>query len=119
MEDEKKLETISQQVQVIDLPVSAIEDRVVGSLDFEQAIKEGIRLFQPGIMAQANRGIIYVDEVNLLDDHIVDVLLDAASPTQFGLNSDNIGSPREADVDYRFLFSMPVGWTVMNLQKNP
>src|SRR5665648_101362 len=83
LEDEKKLETISQQVQVIDLPVSATEDRVVGSLDFEQAIKEGVRLFQPGIMAQANRGIIYVDEVNLLDDHIVDVLLDAAST---GLN---------------------------------
>src|SRR5665648_446504 len=83
LEDEKKLETISQQVQVIDLPVSATEDRVVGSLDFEHAIKEGVRLFQPGILAQANRGIIYVDEVNILDDHIVDVLLDAAAT---GLN---------------------------------
>ncbi|PKM48032.1 MAG: magnesium chelatase [Firmicutes bacterium HGW-Firmicutes-8] len=79
----EKLETTSRQVQVIDLPVSATEDRVVGSLDFEHAIKHGMRRFEPGILAQANRGIIYMDEVNLLDDHIVDVLLDAAA---MGLN---------------------------------
>ncbi|HWR40451.1 MAG TPA: putative cobaltochelatase [Patescibacteria group bacterium] len=65
-------------VPVIDLPVSATEDRVVGSLDFEQALQQGCRAFQPGLMAEANRGIIYIDEINLLDDHIVDVLLDAA-----------------------------------------
>ncbi|PKM48063.1 MAG: magnesium chelatase [Firmicutes bacterium HGW-Firmicutes-8] len=75
----EKLERTSRQVQVIDLPVSATEDRVVGSLDFEHAIKHGVRRFEPGLLAQANRGIIYVDEVNLLDDHIVDVLLDAAA----------------------------------------
>lgn len=66
------------KVPVIDIPVSATEDRVVGSLDFEQAIKAGQRAFLPGLMGEANRGIIYIDEINLLDDHIVDVLLDAA-----------------------------------------
>jgi len=74
-----KLEKTSRRVKVIDLPVSATEDRVVGSLDFEHAIKYGRPRFEPGIMARANRGIIYIDEVNLLDDHIVDVLLDVAS----------------------------------------
>ena len=75
----KQLEETLRQVQVNDLPVSATEDRVVGSLDFEYAIKYGRPRFEPGLLARANRGIIYVDEVNLLDDHIVDVLLDAAA----------------------------------------
>ncbi len=83
LEAGEKLATISQRVSVIDLPISATEDRVVGNLDFEHAIKYGIRRFEPGILAKANRRIIYVDEVNLLDDHIVDVLLDAAAT---GLN---------------------------------
>ncbi len=73
-----KLQTVIMPVPVIDIPVSATEDRVVGSLDFEQAIKAGQRAFLPGLMGEANRGIIYIDEINLLDDHIVDVLLDAA-----------------------------------------
>ncbi|UWG98477.1 putative cobaltochelatase [Dehalobacter sp. DCM] len=73
------LTTRKRPVQVIDLPVSATEDRVVGSLDFEYAIKYGKPRFEPGILAKANRGIVYIDEVNLLDDHIVDVLLDAAA----------------------------------------
>ncbi len=75
----RKLEKIRRRVQVIDLPVSATEDRVVGSLDFEYAVKYGRPRFEPGLLARANRGIIYVDEINLLDDHIVDVLLDAAA----------------------------------------
>lgn len=75
----KSLQLIWRQVQVIDLPVSATEDRVVGSLDFEYAIKYGYPRFEPGLLARAHRGIIYIDEVNLLDDHIVDVLLDAAA----------------------------------------
>jgi magnesium chelatase subunit I len=66
-------------MRVVDLPVSATEDRVVGTLDIEQAIKKGEKHFEPGVLAQANRGILYVDEVNLLDDHIVDVLLDSAA----------------------------------------
>jgi Mg-chelatase subunit ChlI len=63
----------------IDLPVSATEDRVVGTLDIEAAIQKGERHFEPGVLASANRGILYVDEVNLLDDHIVDLLLDSAA----------------------------------------
>ena len=72
--------TITQKkVGFIDLPVSATEDRVVGSLDIEQAIKKGEKAFEPGILASANRGMLYIDEVNLLDDHVVDVLLDSAA----------------------------------------
>ena len=63
----------------IDLPISATEDRVVGTLDIEKAIKKGERHFEPGILASANRGLLYIDEVNLLDDHVVDLLLDSAA----------------------------------------
>jgi Mg-chelatase subunit ChlI len=59
--------------------VSATEDRVVGTLDIERAIQKGERRFEPGVLASANRGVLYVDEVNLLDDHVVDLLLDAAA----------------------------------------
>ena len=63
----------------INLPVSATEDRVVGTLDIEKAIQKGERHFEPGVLAAANRGLLYIDEVNLLDDHVVDVLLDSAA----------------------------------------
>jgi magnesium chelatase subunit I len=66
-------------MKVVNLPVSATEDRVVGALDIEHAIKTGEKKFEPGILAYANRNILYVDEVNLLEDHVVDVLLDAAA----------------------------------------
>ena len=71
--------TVRRRTTLIDLPVSATEDRVVGTLDIERAIKSGEKHFEPGVLAAANRGILYVDEVNLLDDHIVDVLLDSAA----------------------------------------
>lgn len=67
------------KMKVVELPVSATEDRVVGTLDIEHAIKHGEKKFEPGILAAANRNILYVDEINLLDDHVVDVLLDAAA----------------------------------------
>ncbi len=63
----------------VNLPVSATEDRVVGTLDIEKAIQKGERSFEPGVLAAANRGLLYIDEVNLLDDHVVDVLLDSAA----------------------------------------
>ncbi len=75
----KKLKVETRKVPFIDLPVSATEDRVVGSLDIEKAIKQGERHFEPGVLAAANRGLLYIDEVNLLDDHVVDVLLDSAA----------------------------------------
>ena len=75
----KPFESVSRQVRVVDLPVGSTEDRVVGSLDMETALREGRRRFEPGILADANRGILYGDEINLLDDHLVDVLLDAAA----------------------------------------
>ncbi len=65
--------------RVVDLPVSATEDRLIGTLDLEHALKYGERVFEPGLLATANRAILYVDEVNLLDDHLVDTLLDAAA----------------------------------------
>ncbi len=66
-------------VPFVNLPLGATEDRVLGSLDFERALKEGRKAFQPGLLAAAHRGILYIDEVNLLPDHLVDVLLDAAA----------------------------------------
>lgn len=63
---------------VIDLPLGATEDRVTGALDIERALVDGVKAFQPGLLARANRGYLYIDEVNLLEDHIVDLLLDVA-----------------------------------------
>ncbi len=68
-----------RQTPFVNLPVSATEDRVVGTLDIEQAIQKGERHFEPGVLAAANRGLLYIDEVNLLDDHVVDLLLDSAA----------------------------------------
>ncbi len=79
-----KIMTDRRMMRVIDLPVGATEDRVVGSLDIEKAIKSGLQSFEPGILAEANRGILYVDEINLLDDYVVDALLDAAA---MGINT--------------------------------
>ena len=75
----EKLPVAMRKTSFIDLPVSATEDRVVGTLDIERAIKEGERHFEPGVLAAANRGLLYIDEVNLLDDHVVDLLLDSAA----------------------------------------
>jgi len=66
-------------VPVVDLPLGATEDRVVGALDLERALAQGVKAFEPGLLARAHRGFLYIDEVNLLDDHLVDVLLDVAA----------------------------------------
>ncbi|HSH01817.1 MAG TPA: ATP-binding protein [Anaerolineae bacterium] len=116
----------SRRTPFVDLPVSATEDRVVGTLDIEQAIKKGEKHFEAGVLAAANRGLLYVDEVNLLDDHVVDLLLDSAAmginvveregisfahPAKFVL----VGSmnPEEGDLRPqlldRFAFSVQIG----------
>lgn len=68
-----------KKVPMVDLPLGATEDRVCGTIDIEKALSEGVKAFEPGLLAKVNRGILYVDEVNLLDDHLVDVLLDSAA----------------------------------------
>src|SRR6266508_2980441 len=68
-----------RRMRVVELPINASEDRVVGTIDIEAALRAGTKKFEPGVLAEANRNILYVDEVNLLDDHLVDVLLDAAA----------------------------------------
>ena len=75
----EKLDIATRKRRVVDLPLGCTEDRVVGTLNIEKAIKEGIRALEPGILAAANRGILYIDEINLLDDHVADVLLDSAA----------------------------------------
>ena len=74
-----ELKVVKRRIRFVDLPVSATEDRVVGTLDIEKAIQKGERHFEPGVLAAANRGLLYIDEVNLLDDHVVDLLLDSAA----------------------------------------
>lgn len=73
------LSVIRVSMRIVDLPINASEDRLVGTIDIESAIRSGTRRFEPGVLAEANRNLLYVDEVNLLDDHLVDVLLDAAA----------------------------------------
>jgi len=73
-----------RKIRVVELPLGATEDRLVGTLNLEHALKTGEKKFEPGILAEAHRGILYVDEVNLLDDHLVDVLLDSAA---MGMNT--------------------------------
>src|SRR5579863_4807049 len=73
------LPVAQRQMRVVNLPINASENRVVGTLDLEHALREGQRRFDPGVLAEANRGILYVEEVNLLDDYVVDILLDAAA----------------------------------------
>ena len=78
-QNNETLETEKVKIPMIDLPLGATEDRVCGTIDIEKALTEGIKAFEPGLLAKANRGILYVDEVNLLDDHLVDILLDSAA----------------------------------------
>ncbi|AFY70964.1 magnesium chelatase ATPase subunit I [Thalassoporum mexicanum PCC 7367] len=75
----EQLPIAAKQVLMVDLPLGATEDRVCGTIDIEKALTEGVKAFEPGLLAKANRGILYIDEVNLLDDHLVDVLLDSAA----------------------------------------
>jgi magnesium chelatase subunit I len=77
--DPKSLKARQAPVAVVDLPLGATEDRVVGALDIERALGAGVKAFEPGLLARAHRGFLYIDEVNLLEDHLVDLLLDVAA----------------------------------------
>jgi len=79
VENGETIESESIKIPMIDLPLGATEDRVCGTIDIEKALTEGVKAFEPGLLAKANRGLLYVDEVNLLDDHLVDILLDSAA----------------------------------------
>ena len=109
----EKTETEFIKIPMVDLPLGATEDRVCGTIDIEKALTEGIKAFEPGLLAKANRGILYVDEVNLLDDHLVDILLDSAAsgwntveregisirhPAQFVLLIVGSGNPEEGQL---------------------
>jgi magnesium chelatase subunit I len=106
-----KLKTAIRQTPVVDLPLGATEDRVVGALDLEKALNRGEKAFEPGLLAQAHRGFLYVDEVNLLEDHLVDLLLDVAASGENVVERDGLsvrhparfvligsGNPEEGDL---------------------
>ncbi len=76
---DRRPRTAQAPVPVVDLPLGATEDRVVGALDLERALSHGVKAFEPGLLARAHRGFLYIDEVNLLEDHLVDLLLDVAA----------------------------------------
>jgi magnesium chelatase subunit I len=78
-QNNETIETELMKIPMVDLPLGATEDRVCGTIDIEKALTEGVKAFEPGLLAKANRGLLYVDEVNLLDDHLVDILLDSAA----------------------------------------
>lgn len=75
----EEIAVVARAVPVVDLPLGATEDRIVGALDLERALTRGEKVFEPGLLARAHRGFLYIDEVNLLEDHLVDLLLDVAA----------------------------------------
>jgi magnesium chelatase subunit I len=81
---------IRRRVPVVDLPLGATEDRIIGALNLERALAHGERVFEPGLLAMANRGFLYIDEVNLLEDHLVDLLLDAAASGENVVERDGL-----------------------------
>lgn len=85
-----KLKSVQVAVPVVDLPLGATEDRVVGALDLERALAHGEKTFEPGLLARANRGFLYIDEVNLLEDHLVDLLLDVAASGENVVERDGL-----------------------------
>ncbi|MCJ0905707.1 magnesium chelatase subunit D family protein [Rhodococcus sp. ARC_M6] len=87
---------VSRPARLVELPVGATEDRVIGSIDLEKVLRDGERAFQPGLLAAAHQGVLYVDEVNLLHDHLVDVLLDAAAMGRVHIERDGISHSHAA-----------------------
>lgn len=90
------LSAASEDARLVELPIGATEDRVVGSLDLQRVLREGEHAFSPGLLARAHGGVLYVDEVNLLHDHLVDLLLDAAAMGRVHIERDGISHSHEA-----------------------
>jgi len=90
-------DVIEHRARVVTLPLNATEDRVAGGIDFRLAVKSGVRALQPGLLARAHRGILYVDEVNLLDDHIVDIILDASGSNKNRIEREGISFCHNSD----------------------
>src|SRR3954471_17961220 len=88
----EKLKTVRVSVPVIELPLGATEDRVCGTIDLGRALKEGVKAFEPGLLARANRGFLYIDEVNLLEDHLVDLLLDVAATARNRVEREGVSA---------------------------
>src|SRR6267143_1861092 len=88
--EREKLPRVRAAVPVVDLPLGATEDRVCGSIDIERALQHGVKAFDPGLLARAHRGFLYIDEVNLLEDHLVDLLLDVAVTGRNKVERENI-----------------------------
>ena len=93
-----KLKSQQVPVPVVDLPLGATEDRVVGALDLERALAHGEKSFEPGLLARANRGFLYIDEVNLLEDHLVDLLLDVAASGENVVERDGLSIRHPAKI---------------------
>jgi magnesium chelatase subunit I len=93
-----KLKSRQAPVPVVDLPLGATEDRVVGALDLERALAHGEKTFEPGLLARANRGFLYIDEVNLLEDHLVDLLLDVAASGENVVERDGLSIRHPAKI---------------------
>ena len=95
-QNKKPKKLIDKKTPVIDLPLGVTEDRVLGSLDLEAALVDGRKLFEPGLLAKANKGFLYIDEVNLLEDHIVDLLLDVAASGENLVEREGLSIKHEA-----------------------
>ena len=111
-----RVATTRTSIPMVDLPLGVSEDRLVGALDLERALGEGVKAFEPGLLARANRGFLYIDEVNLLEDHLVDLLLDVAASGENVVERDGLsirhparilligsGNPEEGDLRPQFL----------------
>ena len=90
------LTAVDEDARLVELPIGATEDRVIGSLDLQKVLRDGEHAFSPGLLARAHRGVLYVDEVNLLHDHLVDVLLDAAAMGRVHIERDGVSHSHEA-----------------------
>jgi magnesium chelatase subunit D len=88
----EKLKAVRASVPVVELPLGATEDRVCGTIDLGRALKEGVKAFEPGLLARANRGFLYIDEVNLLEDHLVDLLLDVAATARNRVEREGVSA---------------------------